>query len=43
VIANVNYGVVILTGTLPVGTTETALVAAIADVAGVRAVRALWS
>ena len=43
VIANVNYGVVILTGRLPVGTTETALVAAIEAVEGVRAVRAQFS
>jgi osmotically-inducible protein OsmY len=43
VLANVSYGVVILTGLLPIGATETALVAAIEDMAGVRAVRAQFS
>jgi len=40
VIANVSYGVVILTGRLPEETTEDELVAAIAEIDGVRAVRA---
>lgn len=43
VIANVRFGVVVLTGHLPVGATEKALVAAIGDIDGVRAVRAQFS